>query len=131
MLLHQDCPLLSDAAEPDLVAYLVGAHHGKVRVSVRSVGEEAERQPRRILGIQEDDIVAGIEVPGGITLPSLRLDPSHLMLGAAADGSESWASRALRLRDRVDVGPFRLAYLEALVRIADWRASALYHEETR
>ncbi len=29
----------------------------------------------------------------------------------------------LALRDGPDLGPFRLAYLEALVRIADWRAS--------
>ena len=35
----------------------------------------------------------------------------------------SWTARVTALRDRPDLGPFRLAYLEALVRIADWRAS--------
>jgi CRISPR-associated endonuclease/helicase Cas3 len=129
MLLHPDCPLLSGAAEPDLVAYLVGAHHGKVRVSVRSIAEEAERAPRRVLGIEEGDTVPEIEVPPGIVLPSLRLDLDCLMLGAAGDGSESWASRVLRLRDRPDTGPFRLAYLETLVRVADWRASSAYQEQ--
>jgi CRISPR-associated endonuclease/helicase Cas3 len=37
-------------------------------------------------------------------------------------GERSWTRTALRLRDHY--GPFRLAYLETLVRVADWRASA-------
>ena len=37
-------------------------------------------------------------------------------------GDRSWTSTALGLRDRY--GPFVLAYLETVVRIADWRASA-------
>ena len=37
-------------------------------------------------------------------------------------GDRSWTRTALGLRDRY--GPFVLAYLEAVVRIADWRASA-------
>jgi CRISPR-associated endonuclease/helicase Cas3 len=32
------------------------------------------------------------------------------------------------LRDREDLGPFRLAFCEAAVRSADWRASAGYQE---
>jgi CRISPR-associated endonuclease/helicase Cas3 len=36
----------------------------------------------------------------------------------------SWAGRALALLERDDIGPFRLSYLEAIVRLADWRASA-------
>jgi CRISPR-associated endonuclease/helicase Cas3 len=128
MLLHPDCPLLSGIGEPDLVAYLVAAHHGKVRVSVRSVAEEAEREPHRILGVQAGDTIPGIAVSRGVIVPPLRLDPGQLMLGMAGEGGESWTARALRLRDRPDVGPFRLAYLETLVRIADWRASSAYRE---
>ena len=130
ILLQADGSLLADADEPDLVAYLVGAHHGKVRVSVRSVADEAEHQPRRTMGIQEGDTVPGLELPGGVLMAAVRLDPSLLMLGAAG-GAESWASRVLRLRDRADIGPFRLAYLETLVRVADWRASASYQEDAR
>jgi CRISPR-associated endonuclease/helicase Cas3 len=37
------------------------------------------------------------------------------------DGDRSWARTVAGLRDRY--GPFVLAYLEALVRVADWRAS--------
>jgi CRISPR-associated endonuclease/helicase Cas3 len=39
----------------------------------------------------------------------------------ALGGERSWTRTALGLRDRY--GPFLLAYLETLVRIADWRAS--------
>jgi CRISPR-associated endonuclease/helicase Cas3 len=36
-------------------------------------------------------------------------------------GERSWTRDALTLRDRY--GPFVLAYMETVVRIADWRAS--------
>lgn len=129
MVLRAGGSLLPGAAEPDLVAYLVGAHHGKVRVSVRSVATEAEGQPRRILGIEEGDTIPAFELPGTAAMLAVRLDLSPLMLGAAAPSDEPWASRVLRLRDRADIGPFRLAYLEMLVRVADWRASARYQED--
>jgi len=35
----------------------------------------------------------------------------------------SWLARTLALRDDEDHGPFKLAYLETLVRVADWRGS--------
>jgi CRISPR-associated endonuclease/helicase Cas3 len=38
-------------------------------------------------------------------------------------GSGSWLETTLALRDDPALGPFRLAQLEALVRVADWRAS--------
>jgi len=40
-------------------------------------------------------------------------------------GEASWAELALTLRDDPQLGPFRLGALESLLRIADWRASAL------
>jgi CRISPR-associated endonuclease/helicase Cas3 len=42
-------------------------------------------------------------------------------LGLGKDGGASWTERALRLRDAL--GPFRLAYLEMLLRAADERGS--------
>ena len=49
------------------------------------------------------------------------LPPCPLTLDG--DGNPSWAERMMRLRDRADLGPFRLAYLEAVLRAADRRAS--------
>jgi CRISPR-associated endonuclease/helicase Cas3 len=43
-----------------------------------------------------------------------------MKLGRRAD-QPSWTERSLGLLD--EHGPFRLAYLEALVRIADWRGT--------
>ena len=42
--------------------------------------------------------------------------------GIFRSGPDSWTTNALVLLERL--GPFRLAYLETLVRMADWRASA-------
>jgi CRISPR-associated endonuclease/helicase Cas3 len=42
-------------------------------------------------------------------------------------GDQSWAGQALKLRDHL--GPFRLAYLEALLRAADLRASKKERKE--
>jgi CRISPR-associated endonuclease/helicase Cas3 len=81
--------------------------------------------------VQKGDEIPGIEVPGGRELPALVIDPGRLMLGDAADGQGSWTSRVLRLRDRDDLGPFRLAFLEALVRMGDWRASRSYRLEVQ
>ena len=46
-------------------------------------------------------------------------------LGLSPDGKPSWAERMLALRDdpSLGLGPFRLAFLEALLRAADMRAS--------
>ena len=45
-----------------------------------------------------------------------------MMLGLSPQGEPSWMERMLSLRDAF--GPFRLAYLEALIVAADIRASA-------
>jgi len=44
------------------------------------------------------------------------------MLIGGNGGGPSWLARMLRLRDKI--GVFRLAYMEALIRAADGRASA-------
>jgi CRISPR-associated endonuclease/helicase Cas3 len=43
-------------------------------------------------------------------------------LGHGVNGA-SWLARALELRDQPDIGPFRLAFMEALMKAADERAS--------
>lgn len=108
--------------ETDLIAYLIAAHHGKVRMSLRAMPTEksAPDAARFARGIWEGD-----------QLPILDFDGEHsdahtlsLALMEIGDGPQgrSWGARTLALLDQH--GPFRLAWLETLVRIADWRASA-------
>jgi CRISPR-associated endonuclease/helicase Cas3 len=127
MVLHPDSGLLDGVAEPDLVAYLVAAHHGKVRLAVRSVPEEPAGQ---VLGVERVDRAGPLLLPDGRLVPELTLHRDVLEIGAGESG-ESWTARACRLRDRADLGPFRLAFLEAVVRVADWRASASYEGGVR
>jgi CRISPR-associated endonuclease/helicase Cas3 len=125
--------VLSEVAEPDLVVYLVAAHHGRVRLGFRSLPDEMapEDEPDRLfaLGVWDGDELPAVDLPGEV-FPSCRLDLSAMLMGRSADGTPSWAERSLALRDRDDLGPFRLGFLEALVRVADWNVSAGYDRET-
>jgi CRISPR-associated endonuclease/helicase Cas3 len=114
--------LLAEAPDPDLARYLVLAHHGKLRVQVRDPGDLAVRPAgkageRKILGLEHG---ASSDIPAMLGQPAttLTVDLDQFELG----GDRSWTRTVLALRDRY--GPFVLAYLETLVRIADWRASA-------
>jgi CRISPR-associated endonuclease/helicase Cas3 len=100
--------------DADLVRYLVLAHHGRLRVSVRG---PADADPGVLLGLkhgEERDVPPLLGQPAG----RLAVDLEQFALG----GEQSWTRIALALRDQY--GPFVLAYLEAVVRMADWRASA-------
>lgn len=108
----------------ELTAYLVAAHHGKVRLSIRPApGEERPRDAavgaRFALGIVDGDALPEVDTPIG-RAPAIALDLASMELGA----TDSWTDAALALRDDPTLGPFRLGFLEALLRVADWRASA-------
>ena len=120
LLLDDTTGLLDGVAEPDLITYLVLAHHGKVRLTVRARPDE----PRGVvLGVIDDSPTVDTMLPvAGL------LTARPVSLRATRFGQGSLTSRALRLRDREDLGPFRLAFCEAVVRSADWRASASYEE---
>jgi CRISPR-associated endonuclease/helicase Cas3 len=112
--------LLSDAPDPDLARYLVLAHHGKLRVQVRDTADLAVHE------IADEDTILGLkhgmitDIPGMLGQPtsSITVDLDQFTFG----GDHSWTRTALNLLGRY--GPFILAYLETVVRIADWRASA-------
>lgn len=110
--------------QSDLSAYLAAAHHGKVRLSVRSMpNEKRPKEPGRLYarGVFSGDRLPRMDLGGGETAPETTLSLEPMQMGRSAEGEPSWAERMLRLRD--ELGPFRLAYLEALLRAADMRAS--------
>lgn len=116
-LLLLDGPLrerLSGAGDADLARYLVLAHHGKLRIQVRGPDDD---EPDVLLGLHDGKTTP---IPPMLGQPGteLTIDLEQFELG----GDRSWTRTALALRDRY--GPFVLAYLETLVRVADWRASA-------
>lgn len=107
----------------DLGAFIIAAHHGKVRLSLRARPTEKPAPDRRRFcnGVWDGDILPATELGDGITTKEHKLSLKLMELGGGGDGP-SWADRMLRLLD--ELGPFRLAWLEMLVRVADWRASA-------
>jgi CRISPR-associated endonuclease/helicase Cas3 len=113
---------LSDGTR-DLVQYLVAAHHGRVRLSIRPApGEQppADDPNRRFaLGVHEGDELPAVQTPLG-PLPIVTLSLACMELGGE---ERSWVEAACALRDDPQLGPFRLGFLEALVCVADWRAS--------
>jgi CRISPR-associated endonuclease/helicase Cas3 len=106
----------------NLIAYLIAAHHGKVRLSLRSLPEENEAPEGRLFarGIWDGDTLPEVTFADGETVPGLTLHLDLMKLGEGAQGP-SWTTRTRRLL--ASLGPFRMAWCEAAVRIADWRAS--------
>lgn len=113
----------------NLTAYLIASHHGKIRLSIRSLPKEKppaefKDKSRRIArGVVEDERMPAIQF-GNIDLPEFAINLSLMEMGAP---QESWLSRMLALRDAP--GPFRLAFLEAIFRAADMTASQAEREE--
>jgi CRISPR-associated endonuclease/helicase Cas3 len=66
----------------------------------------------------EHAITSDIPPMLGLAASALTVDLDQF---GAGDGHSSWYRTVAGLLERY--GPFRLAYLETVVRIADWRAS--------
>jgi CRISPR-associated endonuclease/helicase Cas3 len=121
---------LLNAAEFNLLLYLVASHHGKVRAALHACpadqaagGETMDSMPIR--GIYEHDKLPAFPLPTHagkeeiIVGLSLHLAPAQL--GLSGRYGPSWRERTLSLQEHY--GPFALAYLEALLRAADIRTS--------
>ncbi len=127
-----------DADEPrlrNLVAYLIATHHGKVRLSLRAMpgetvppatADQPDTDRLHARGVWQGDVIPGEDAPplslDGVPAQLPPLDLSLMRLGET-DGSPSWTARVLSLRDATDLGLFRLAWLETLLRAADAEGS--------
>ena len=107
--------------EPFPAVYLIGSHHGRSRLSIRTLPKEdpTPENPKTFfaLGVHDRDALPAVELGGGVSVPAIEIDLTPMRLG----GDRSWTANALKLL--AEMGPFRLAYLEAIVRAADVRAS--------
>ncbi|MCS6971084.1 MAG: CRISPR-associated endonuclease Cas3'', partial [Planctomycetes bacterium] len=126
--LAQDVLALS-SADFDLLAYLVAAHHGKVRVALHAAPADQDFVPPKgdsrglpIRGLREGDVLPSLLLdPQDPPLPELTLTLAPATLGLSPRTGRSWRERTLGLQERF--GPAALAWLEALIVAADRRAS--------
>jgi CRISPR-associated endonuclease/helicase Cas3 len=112
--------------DADLTAYLIAAHHGKVRLNLRALPREVAPKndhaaSRFARGIWEGDEIPAFGLEGDDHWDGRRLRLSIMELGWDDVSRESWTERTRELL--AALGPFRLAWLETLLRVADWRAS--------
>ncbi len=114
----------------DCVAYLIAAHHGKLRVAAQQLPYEAPCEQFQLLGTLEGEALPSVDLGGGVVSPMTTLSLAQFKIGSE-NGDRAWVERTMALRDDVELGPFRLAYLELLVRLADWRASEEEQKECR
>jgi CRISPR-associated endonuclease/helicase Cas3 len=109
---------------PFAVAYLIAAHHGRIRLAIRALPDEPDEKnplpkPDTLfaLGVYDGDALPAVNLGEGQTWEGSRLDLSPMHFG----GERSWTANALILLAKL--GPFKLAFLEAVLRAADVRAS--------
>jgi len=119
--------LALDADAFDLLLYLVCSHHGKVRMSWHAspADQAAHDTALRVRGVRAGDVLPAVTLVDAQGQPQL-LPAAELVLAPAAAGlnphtGRGWTERVLGLLQRH--GPFALAWLEALMRAADQRAT--------
>lgn len=111
----------------NLLAYLVCAHHGKVRVSWHAckADRDAADGITRIRGIEDGAALPALPLCGAdgevSFLPEGVLDLSPSFAGLNNRTGQGWTERVLSLL--AIHGPFGLAWMEAIIRAADQRAS--------
>jgi len=124
-----------DATQFNLLAYLIAAHHGKVRVALHAAPADQNYQPQPddnqglpIRGVRNGDILRSISLtPNRPPLPALPLTLTPAELGLSFETGASWHERTQTLLTHFS--PPTLALLEAILRAADIRASQLKTED--
>ncbi len=113
----------------NLLAYLICTHHGKVRLAWHACPADhaaADELPR-IRGIRDGDTLPPLVLCAADCtlhqLPETLLDLAPAAAGLNPRTGAGWTERVLSLLDCH--GPFALAWLEALLRAADQRASRM------
>ena len=113
--------------DADLGAFLIAAHHGKVRMNLRALPRESPpKDPELALaryarGIWEGDPLPSLDLGEAQRWQGGQLTLSIMELGWDETTRESWSERVRDLL--MHHGPFELAWFETLLRLADWRAS--------
>jgi CRISPR-associated endonuclease/helicase Cas3 len=129
-------PLADEIAELsaedfDLLAWLVCTHHGKVRSVWTSTPHDQEKRHGGIHGVCEGDVLPAFALTDArgheTEIPALTLSLVAAEMGVGPRYGASWGERVMGLLVRH--GPFALTFLEAVLRVADWRATKLTTED--
>jgi len=118
-----------DADAFNLLAYLICSHHGKVRLAwYASPADQSANDDRlRILGVKNEDDIPAITLVdrkgGFLDLSAFKADLSLASAGLDPTFGMGWTERTLKLMETH--GPFTMAWMEAIFRAADQRASRL------
>jgi CRISPR-associated endonuclease/helicase Cas3 len=115
----------------NLLLYLVASHHGKVRTGFQATPSDQEHPVARegdtmpIRGVMDGDTIPSIAVTmcdsQETQIPTTTLSLQPASIGLSPRTGASWTERCAGLLSKH--GPFTLAWLEALLRAADCRAS--------
>jgi CRISPR-associated endonuclease/helicase Cas3 len=105
-----------------LFAYIVAAHHGKVRVQLDNFYWLKEEKGLR--GLIAGDIIPPCSLGNDASGSEVKIDEFSISLPDAGE----WKIHVEK--EIENLGVFKLSYLETLVRIADRRASALRQIDT-
>lgn len=114
-----------DLGLSDLSAYLAASHHGKIRLALRSFpGEADDNQDIRVCaGVRDGDFLPPTRLGDSVAAPEFVVNLDPMEMGLSSITGPSWVERTTELLH--SFGPFKLAFLELLIRASDWRASAV------
>lgn len=119
--------LTLDTSNFNLLAYLLCSHHGKLRLAWHAApaDQRTRTAKARLRGVEEGDEVPAVRLcdANGTPhhLPGFTISLNLAEAGLGKTFGAGWTERVLGLLHRH--GPFALAWMEALLRAADHRAS--------